>query len=464
MKIKRLHVFSSTLILLGGAGCQIDTSSDGSGGKDSLMNIVVEPAGDNCPVGGQKILSGLDTDKNGELEETEVLQTSYVCSGKSVIANMSDELAGDNCAEGGKRIDSGVDDNSDGVLDAEEIDVTSFVCNGPTGSAGPAGSNSLVGVTAEVAGINCAAGGFKIDSGVDDNANSVLEVGEIDSSPVYLCNGEQGVAGAAGLDGAAGATGAQGDSSLLVVNIEAEGSNCALGGHRIDSGVDDNGNSILDGAEVDETSYLCNSEPTETPLNDTGILLSSVTAEFGGYEFPVDCSNGTYGSLYYLQDCNTGWDNEDALGNLWKIGGGDAGFDFTPFTVNTDSCVSDNHTDLMWEVKTSTGVDYRSSDVTVTLDGAKTSVQQMNIDQICGYTDWRLPSLKELHGLVHYGWGVPFIDETYFVNTAGVSYWTSGLRSTASNTAFTVDFSDGTVSSTSLSAQGAFRAVRGGKK
>ncbi len=59
---------------------------------------------------------------------------------------------------------------------------------GATGPTGPAGLSSLVRVVPEPAGTNCAEGGVRIESGVDDSADGVLDLLEIDNS-AYVCNG-----------------------------------------------------------------------------------------------------------------------------------------------------------------------------------------------------------------------------------------------------------------------------------
>lgn len=62
--------------------------------------------------------------------------------GLSSLVDIADEAAGANCANGGKKITTGLDDNGDGVLDAGEIDHTEYVCNGNDaacyGNAAPA--------------------------------------------------------------------------------------------------------------------------------------------------------------------------------------------------------------------------------------------------------------------------------------------------------------------------------------
>jgi OmcA/MtrC family decaheme c-type cytochrome len=58
---------------------------------------------------------------------------------------------------------------------------------GPGGGTGPSGPPSLVSITAEPPGANCATGGDKIQSGVDTNLNGILDPSEVTFTS-YLCN------------------------------------------------------------------------------------------------------------------------------------------------------------------------------------------------------------------------------------------------------------------------------------
>lgn len=84
------------------------------------------------------------------------------------------------CPNGGAKIDTGVDRNANGVLDALEITSTSHVCNGA------AGLTSLVDLQTEAAGANCATGGTKVLAGSDKNADGVLAPTEVTSTR-YTC-------------------------------------------------------------------------------------------------------------------------------------------------------------------------------------------------------------------------------------------------------------------------------------
>lgn len=64
----------------GATGPTGSTGSTGSAGYDSLLLLTAEPAGANCTYGGQRAESGLDTNRNGVLDITEVTRTSFLCS------------------------------------------------------------------------------------------------------------------------------------------------------------------------------------------------------------------------------------------------------------------------------------------------------------------------------------------------------------------------------------------------
>jgi Collagen triple helix repeat (20 copies). len=54
----------------------------GSDGFDSLVSVIDEPAGNNCEDGGKKFMSGVDSDRNGILDESEVKNSYYICNGE----------------------------------------------------------------------------------------------------------------------------------------------------------------------------------------------------------------------------------------------------------------------------------------------------------------------------------------------------------------------------------------------
>jgi hypothetical protein len=65
----------------GANGAQGPPGEAGSNGLSSLIATEVEAAGGNCPQGGVKINTGLDTNENGILDPGEVLNTDFICNG-----------------------------------------------------------------------------------------------------------------------------------------------------------------------------------------------------------------------------------------------------------------------------------------------------------------------------------------------------------------------------------------------
>lgn len=82
------------------------------------------------------------------------------------------------------------------------------------------------------------------------------------------------------------------------------------------------------------------------------------------------------------------------------------------FTDNGDDTVSDNLTGLMWTKDANIG------------SGARTWTQAISDCASCtagGYSDWRLPQIRELNSLIHFSYFGPALS-----NTAGTGQWTEG--------------------------------------
>lgn len=246
----------------------IGSGLPGTNGLKSLVKTTTESAGANCANGGTKVESGIDSNNNNILDSAEITETKYVCNGANGT-NGTNGAAGTNglkslitttsigtpfCTNGGVQINSGLDANNNDLLDLGEISYTQNVCNGAigtngatgaTGSAGAIGANgikSLVKTIVEIAGANCANGGMKVETGLDGNGNNVLDVGEILNFS-FVCNGTNGTNGL---------------KSLVKTTVEAAGANCANGGTKVETGIDNNNNNVLDIGEVLDTKYVCN--------------------------------------------------------------------------------------------------------------------------------------------------------------------------------------------------------------
>jgi hypothetical protein len=194
------------VLLLGGA-----CTSTGAAGANSLILTTDEPPGTNCPSGGVRLDHGADLDDNGLLTANEITGTGFVCDGpvgnmggmgnggRPALVAMSDEAPGANCAAGGKRIDFGVDDDGDNTLDTGEIDGTQYVCNGIAGATGANGHQALM-VVDTASGTNCQDTGQRIRYGVDDNGNNVLDLPAEGDGEFFVCNGVSPTAQVAALE------------------------------------------------------------------------------------------------------------------------------------------------------------------------------------------------------------------------------------------------------------------------
>lgn len=179
--------------------------------------------------------------------------------------------------------------------------------------------------------------------------------------------------------------------------------------------------------------------PGPVTLNDTG--LTKCAGPDG--QFTTACANSG-------QDAATGRDvsaPDDADGH--------AGFVFTkigakgqrlPAGATAWHCVADDVTGLTWDVSLH-GADHRGWSFTNYGDGSKgdasTVVAEANARALCGATNWRLPTLEEMQGIVDESvpqGGGPMLDVRFFRNARAVWYWTSTNYGPDSAAAWAIDF------------------------
>ena len=225
----------------------------------------------------------------------------------------------------------------------------------------------------------------------------------------------------------------------------------------------------LNGEVVSLSSAPLEANTTGPALNDTGITSGgdypsgfdshngSSTVCDGGY---LDSDNANAFVAFTAEDCELGRDADDTLNN---DSDGNAGFSFT--RLNSDgseysgsgdygtdpwACVLDNVTGLIWEVKTNdntlrdrdegftwhdpdnetfTGTE-SNQDTDDFIAYINTSAEVNSGSGLCGRTDWRLPTVQEIHGLADYAaTSTPFIDTGYFPNTQNnLAYWAADLN------------------------------------
>lgn len=164
----------------------------------------------------------------------------------------------------------------------------------------------------------------------------------------------------------------------------------------------------------------------------------------------------------------------------------------TPSHSRTDdvvpwACVKDRRTGFVWEVKSSdeslrdrrwTYTWYEPTQVgghsyTGKANGGKclggnacdtqAYVAAINAEKLCGYSDWRLPRIFELHTLLNRKDNCPgtCIDPQYFPNTAKGGYWSSSPFKGYICYAWGVDFKLGSASGAYKNTPLFIRLVRG---
>ena len=119
--------------------------------------------------------------------------------GASSLVRVSAEPAGANCAAGGQRLLAGSDSNGDNQLQDGEVQLTTFACNGPSAKVHFDVARIAVGD------LRCPAGGNLVSITDGSAAGVQLRV---------FCNGATGATGATGVAGAAGSAGPAGATGL----------------------------------------------------------------------------------------------------------------------------------------------------------------------------------------------------------------------------------------------------------
>ncbi len=233
-------------------------------------------------------------------------------------------------------------------------------------------------------------------------------------------------------------------------------------------------------------------------LNDTGIARCA-NHSTDNLDCPVAGFKG--------QDGEFGRDAKARASTLAKIGGGAAGFDYSKIAADGSvlaiqdaawdangteaagsqwSCVRDNVTGLIWEIKTTDGglrdgnhtYSWYNPDSNTNGSSAGTPnggictgsdcdthafVQAVNSQGLCGANDWRMPTRLELMGIVNNGQVDPAITTSYFPNTPSVWFWSSSPYAGNSSNAWLVYFGNGDVLNDSKGNSLQVRLVRAGQ-
>ncbi|MBZ4416058.1 hypothetical protein [Myxococcus sp. RHSTA-1-4] len=199
---------------------------------EPLTRITPEPAGANCAHGGSAVLTGLDLDDDGVLDDTEVRSTAYSCASAmpGVLVLTRYVPPGERCALGGHVSRAGLDVNGNGELEDGEVTREVYSCTEPEAvvtrmSALPSPPGP------------CHLEGTLVEAGLDLDRNGALDDPERRAMAIVCVA-----------------------PALVRVRQVAEPASvtCPSGGIRVEAGADDDGDTEFEYAEVGATMAVCN--------------------------------------------------------------------------------------------------------------------------------------------------------------------------------------------------------------
>lgn len=127
---------------------------------------------------------------------------------------------------------------------------------------------------------------------------------------------------------------------------------------------------------------------------------------------------------------------------------------------NGDNTITDLNTNLMW-AKCAEGQSGNSCNVGGTINFNWGQALNVVLDsRLGGYSDWRLPNIKELQSLVAYDAYNPSIDADFFPATPLQSFWSASARAYGAIYTWHVNFYDGRTFYLARNSMGAVRMVR----
>ena len=167
------------------------------------------------------------------------------------------------------------------------------------------------------------------------------------------------------------------------------------------------------------------------------------------------------GEAFYGQDANYNIN----LPSYTKLG--QNGTPLSDTTTQADGWIMtrDNVNGLIWEIKTDDG-SINDTDSKYTWSYAQSwFITQLNQQGFAGFSDWRLPTIKELSSLINNGiaYPGPTIDTAWFPHTTTSVYWSSTASAYGTSFVWWGEFHGGWVRYHYKSDNGYVRAVRAGQ-
>ncbi len=109
------------------------------------------------------------------------------------------------------------------------------------------------------------------------------------------------------------------------------------------------------------------------------------------------------------------------------------------------SMVKDNVTGLIWEMKTDDTSIHDKDNTYNWFDAQSGFIVNLNAAGFGGFSDWRLPTVKELSFIVNRETYNPAINPTYFPNTMSSHYWSSTTNVDSKDRSWCINFYNGDI-------------------
>lgn len=287
-------------------------------------------------------------------------------------------------------------------------------------------------VSGNMATINWANGPYFIKTETDPTGGSsytITGTSQLLSAPyaLYAKTSGSSTPGPQGPQGIPGTNGTNGFQSLVKTTAEPAGANCATGGTRVDTGLDDGlptgtaNNGVLEAGEIESTRYVCNGATGATgpagPASSGG-FTHYIGEQFGGgviFHLWKDASNVEHGLIVATTN--------QSAGQVWST------------VVSIIGTTAQSSWDGL-----------SNSNAIVGQAGHTSSAANLCLDlESGGQTDWYLPSIDELSLLWHNRFNVnktlATIGGATVLPTMSAYYWSSTEDS--SNNAMVFDFGNG---------------------
>ncbi len=213
----------------------------------------------------------------------------------------------------------------------------------------------------------------------------------------------------------------------------------------------------------------CNDCPASVTINPT-------TGNFEGYAWSETVEWINFQSVYGVNSPTnpylalipeTGAGGDDSRGLPWPV---------PRFTDNSNGTVTDNQTGLIW-LKDASCSELTKNDGEANWEEAKSAAQALETGT-CGLNDnseagdWYLPSVRELHSLIHFRFQGPalpntdgtgqWVNDSPFLDVKSDDYWSITPNANDADAAWYVNFDNGQVSITSNTRPFYVWPVRGG--